>query len=82
MNIKHHCDTVHNETLVGGFTIGVVVGVAGIWLLTGISTALNIIAITAKIIIADVTPNAICTLFEGLLVAEFPILGFFFMFKK
>jgi hypothetical protein len=69
-------------TLVGGLMGGVVVGVGGVTLFTGINTEASTIPMTAKIIIADVTPNAICTLLDGLLVPEFPISVFYDILSK
>jgi hypothetical protein len=64
-------------TLVGGLIGTVTVGVGGLLLLGCISTDAKMMEIIAKIIIEDVTPNAICTLFDGLLIVEFPIRVFY-----
>jgi hypothetical protein len=54
----------------------VTVGVVGLLLLGCISTDAKMMAIIAKTITDDVTPSAICTFLLGLLMVEFPILGF------
>jgi hypothetical protein len=87
MNINRHCKNFcygipHKVTLVGGFMIAVTVGVGGLELFTGIKMDAKTMAITAKIIMEDVTPNAICTRLDGLLIVEFPILVFFDTDKK
>jgi hypothetical protein len=45
-------------------------------------TEAKMMEIIAKIIMEDVTPNAICTFLLGLLIVEFPILVFFDTDKK